>query len=446
MDSEKWLEAVRANFPALNRQRNGKPPVYLDNACTSLVPIPVIDALNSYYQEFPACGGERGRYWFSEEIASRIEGDPDGGIKGSRQVIQEFINAGSANEIIFTLNTSHAINTVALGFRFRPGDVVLLADKEHNSNLVPWLRLQKAGLIKVARLDSREDDFDLDGLKQALEGNRVRLVSLAYTSNLTGYTVPAREIIELAHGYGAKVLLDGAQTVPHRPVDVRGLDVDFLAFSLHKMCGPKGVGVLYGKQELLGQAPHEEDDPADAIEPAVLGGGTVGDTTYDSYDLLEPPHRFEAGIQNYAGQLAAGAAVSYLQQVGMDRIKAQENRLNSFLTGQLLGRYGDTGWFRILGPQDTERRGGILSFEVKRPNAVGIAEELDARNNIMIRDGAFCVHSYLNKKFGTSWTQPGLPSEHRMVYRVSVYFYNTIDECQLFLDTLDEIFRERSYI
>jgi cysteine desulfurase/selenocysteine lyase len=257
---------------------------------------------------------------------------------------------------------------------------------------------------------------------------------MAYTSNSTGYTVPAKEIVKLAHTYGAKVLLDGAQTVPHHTVNVQDMDVDFLAFSMHKMCGPRGVGVLYGKKELLGHMPHEEDRNADIIEPAMLGGGTVSDTTYQSYSLLEPPERFETGIQNYPGQIASGAAIKYLQQIGMERITAQENRLNSFLTAELINRYGSTGWFKILGPRDAAQRGGILTFELKRPNAVGIA------------DGVFCAHAYFNEQFGRGWTRPRSHSEHRMVYRVSLYFYNTNEECRIFLEALDEIFKERSYI
>jgi cysteine desulfurase/selenocysteine lyase len=178
----------------------------------------------------------------------------------------------------------------------------------------------------------------------------------------------------------------------------------------------------------------------------MLGGGTVGDTTYQSYSLLDPPERFEAGIQNYPGQIGAGTAVNYLQQVGMDRITAHETMLNKFMTGELLNRYGSTGWFRIIGPQDATKRGSILTFEVQRPNAVGMAEELSDKNNIMIRDGVFCAHSYFNDKFGVGWSSPRSHSEHRMVYRASFYFYNTIEECRSFLDTLDEIFRERSYI
>jgi len=446
VNSGESLETYRADFPSLKMRRNGKPPIYLDNACTTLVPRPVIEALNEYYEEYPSCNGGRSRHWFANEVTSRIEGNADRGIKGSRQIIAEFINAGSEKEIIFTLNTSHGINTVALGFKFRPGDVVLLTDREHNSNLIPWLKLQKSGLIKVEEIMSIHDVFDLRALEYKLKNNRVRLISMAYTSNATGYTIPAKDIIKLAHKYGAKVLLDGAQTVPHKTVDVRDLDVDFLAFSIHKMCGPRGVGVLYGKKELLGQSLHEEDDTGDVIEPVFLGGGTVVDTTHQSYSLIEPPERFEAGIQNYPGQIASGVAIQYLQQVGMDKITAHEQMLNIFLTEQLMNHYESTGWFRIIGPRDAAQRGGILTFEVKRPNAVGISEELNGKNNIMIRDGVFCAHSYFNELFGQDWARPRSHSEHRMVYRVSFYFYNTIEECRIFLETLNEIFKERSYI
>lgn len=447
LETEKWVEKIRKDFPSLQNKRNGKPPIYLDSACTTLVPQSVIDAMNEYYQGFPGCAGVRSRHWFAQEVNDRIEGNEEKGVKGSRQLIKEFINARSEKEIIFTQNTSHAINIVALGFKFKPGNVVLLTDKEHSSNLLPWLRLQKKGIIKVEHVDSSDKEtFNLEDFKQKLEKNKVALVSMAYTSNLTGYTIPAEEIIKLAHAHGAKVLLDAAQTASHRKIDVQNLDVDFLALSIHKMCGPRGVGVLYGKQEYLGQQLHEEDEASDAIEPVLLGGGTVGDTTYNSYSLLEPPERFEVGIQNYPGQIAAGTAVIYLSQVGMDRINGQMNSLNNILTQELLKRYGDTGWFRILGPQDANQRAGILAFEVKRPNAVGIAEELSDRNNIMIRDGAFCVHSYLNYKYGEGWLRPKLPSEHRMIYRVSLYFYNTLEECRVFLDTLHAVFKERSYI
>jgi cysteine desulfurase/selenocysteine lyase len=439
------LESTREDFPALRRRRNGNPPIYFDNACTTLVPSQVVEAITEYYNDYPACGERRSRYWFAEDVTSRIEGDVNKGIKGSRQTIREFINAESDREIIFTSNTSHAINMVALGFNLQPRDHVLLTDREHNSNLIPWLRLRRRVSIKIDYVESNQDrSFDFAALTEKLESGKVRLVSMAYTSNLTGYTIPAKDIIKIAHKYGARVLLDAAQTVPHRAVDVQDLDVDFLAFSIHKMCGPRGVGVLYGKEELLGHRPHEDDETG-VIEPSMVGGGTIRDATYDSYSLLEPPERFEVGVQNYSGQIAAGAAVKYLLQVGMSRIGSHECQLNSYLTEQLLNRYGEKGWFRILGPREAAHRGGILTFEVKRPNCVGIAAELDEKSNVMIREGAFCVHSYLNKEFGQGWAEPRLPSEHRMLYRVSLYFYNTIEECRTFLETLDKIFEERSY-
>ncbi len=447
MDNQPSLEIFRGDFPSLNQTRNDMPPVYLDNACTTLVPRQVIEAQDEYYINFPACGGRRSHHWFAEEVTTRIEGDLEKGIKGSRQAIAEFINAGSANEIIFTLNTTHAINTVALGIKFRPGDVVLLTDREHNSNLLPWLRLQKMGAIKIEYIAADKDGtIDLEKIREQFKTHQVRLVSIAWTSNITGVTLPAKEIVALAHQYGALVLLDGAQTIPHQKIDVRDLDVDFLAFSLHKMCGPRGVGVLYAKKDLLGSGSEEWGAGENRLEPAFLGGGTVDDSSYKSYRLLEGPERFEAGIQNYAGLVASKATVDYLQNVGMERICAHEETLNEYLTSRLLARYAENGWFHIIGPAEARQRAGILTFEVHRPNAVGIASELDQRRNIMIRDGVFCVHSYFNAAFGPGWLHPLSHREHRMIYRVSLYFYNTLAECDVFLDTLDEIFRERSYI
>ena len=440
------IEKYRADFPSLGKHRNGKPPVYFDNACTTLVPQAVIDAQTAYYTDYPGCGGARSRHWFSREVQARMAGDAESGIIGARQIIQDFINAASEKEIIFTQNTSHAINLVALGFEFLPGDRVLVTDREHNSNLVPWLRRQKKGEVEVDVLFSPPDGpFDLDRLEEKLKTGKIKLVSFGFTSNLTGYTLPAKKIIDLSHQYGAKVLLDGAQTVPHQKVDVQALDVDFLAFSIHKMCGPRGVGVLYGKKSLL------ETDLADptadpAMAPVILGGGTVHDSTYEDFRLLGAPDAYEAGIQNYPGLIASGAAVTYLEQIGMGRIAEHEIMLNRFLTRELLADYGDTGWFTILGPGDTALRGGILSFEIKRPNAVGLAREMDAKNNIMVRDGLFCVHSYLNHLYGRGWTRPQMPSEQKMVYRVSLYLYNTLAECRLFLRTLNRILKNRSYI
>lgn len=430
------LQITRNDFPALEQRRNGRPPVYFDNACTTLVPRDVIGTINEYYACFPSCGGRRSHHWFAEEVTRRVD--------ASRRSLAGFIHAASEQEIVFASNTTQAINMVALGFSFRPGDVVLLSDREHNSNLLPWLRLQEAGAIRVKCATVQQaGGVDLDAFEAHFKREQVRLVSLAYTSNVTGETLPAAEMIAIAHRYGARVLLDAAQTAPHRLVDVAELDADFLAFSLHKMCGPRGAGVLYAKAELLDG---RSGGATDVIEPVILGGGTVDDTTYGSYRLLAAPERFEAGIPDYPGLAAAGTAVEYLQRIGMDRIAAHEERLNTYLTEALLERYGGEGWFNLIGPEDAGRRGGILTFEVHRPNAVGIAAALDAKSNVMIRDGVFCAHSYFNDRFGPNWTHPRSHREHRMVYRVSLYFYNTLEECDIFLETLDEIFRERSYV
>ncbi len=441
------IEECRKDFPSLERRRKDKPPVYFDNACTTLVPRQVVDSIIEYYSEYPSCSGRRSRHWFAEEVAERIEGNQKKGIRGSRRIIADFINAASEKEIVFTLNATYAVNLAALGFKFKSGDVVLLTDKEHNSNLLPWLRLQKEGLIKVEYVGTDDsDEFDLSVFERKMKNDRVRFVSMAYTSNVTGCSIPAGEIIKIAHQYGAAVMLDAAQAVPRRKIDVRELNVDFMVFSMHKMCGPRGVGVLYGKKKLLGNNFNGENEENHVIEPAILGGGTVADATYQSYNILSSPECFEAGIQNYPAQIASGKAVQYLQEIGMERISTREIQLNSFLTGELMDRYGNKEWFRILGPWNAARRGGILTFEVKRPNAVRIAEELSNKNNIMIRDGAFCAHSYFNKQFGQGWSFPKSHNEHRMTYRVSFYFYNTIEECRIFIETLDEIFRERSYI
>ncbi|MFA5316181.1 MAG: aminotransferase class V-fold PLP-dependent enzyme, partial [Dehalococcoidales bacterium] len=279
---ENQLHWTRDDFPALRNQHNNQPPIYFDNACNTLVPNEVIEAVREYYTDFPACGGSRSQHRFAKEVNDRIEGNVGRGMSGSRRLIKEFINAGSEREIVFTFNSSHGINVVALGMRFKAGDVVVLTDKEHNSNLIPWLRLQKQGLIRTEYVESTRDGiFDLDAFEKKLKSHRVRLVSMAYTSNLTGYTLPAKEIVAVAHRYGASVLLDGAQTVPHQVVDVRDLDVDFLVFSMHKMCGPRGVGVLYGKERYLGGRLHEEEETDDVIMPIMLGGETIIDTNYE---------------------------------------------------------------------------------------------------------------------------------------------------------------------
>ena len=244
------IDRIREDFPMLKQLHNGRPQIYFDSACTTLVSIQVIEAMNECYYGFPTCAGDRSSFWLSDIITRKIEGKTGSGTQGARQKLQTFINTRSSKEIVFTANTSHAINIVALGFPFTPGDRVLITDKEHNSNLLPWLHLQKKGLIEVVRVNTNNHGaFDMHEFKHQLENGRIRLVSMGYTSNLTGDSIPARKVIQLAHQYGAM------------------------------------------------------------LESALLGGGTVSDATYTSYSLLDQPERFEVGVQNYPGQIAAGTAV-----------------------------------------------------------------------------------------------------------------------------------------
>lgn len=405
---------IRKDFPCLVEERNGMPPVYFDNACMTLKPLPVISAINEYYHKFPACGGERSSHWFSNMVDERVE--------NAREAIRRFINAKSTKEIIFTKNTTEAINLLAYSFRFKKRDVVLTTDKEHNSNLCPWKMLEEKGLIKHGVvLGNPDNTFNIARLKESLSED-VRLIAMVHTSNLDGYTIPAKEIIGLSHNNGSLVMLDASQSVPHRKMDVQGLDVDFLAFSIHKMLGPS-LGVLYGKEELLRE-----------LKPFLVGGDTVVDTFLDKPPIyLEPPHKFEAGLQDYSGIIGGGVACNYLSSIGFENIEKQESDLNEFLTRHIL-RYDD---IEIIGPSDAKKRGGILTILIKRLGIGDISERLDKKGNIMTRSGTFCVNSWFNaRKINRSLT----------ALRVSLYFYNTKEECEIFLKAFEEIMDEtRSY-
>lgn len=444
---------IRKDFPALQQERNGKPLIYFDNACMTLKPAQMIAALNRYYYNFPACGGHgRSAHWFARRVNWEIEWPKHGArdeecadveIEGSREKIRKLINAKHREEIVFTKNTTESINLVARCFAFSKGAVVLTTDREHNSNLCPWKELEKRGVVRHLAVPSREDNtFDLEVFERMVKEGNVQLVSVVYTSNLDGYTIPAGEIIKLAHEHGAKVMLDAAQTVPHKSVDVQELDVDFLAFSIHKMCGPTGMGVLYGKFRLL-------NDPA--FGPFIVGGDTVRDTFLDKPpEYLVSPCKFEAGLQNYAGMIGTGAAVDYLLRLGPENIARHEVELTTFLF-EGLAEFGDE--LDIIGPNDPALRGGITTLWFKRRGVPSLAREdfmkrtghlwdmclppqenisgvpalLNGWSNIMVRGGEFCVHSWFNEK-------PN--ARERETVRVSLFAYNTKEECRVFLETL----------
>lgn len=395
------IEKIRQDFPVLAKP---KPPIYFDNACVTLKPKQVIAAINRYYNEFPACGG-RSLHRMGRMVTEEVE--------KARVAVQKFFGAKNPKEIVFTKNTTEGINLVAHSLGLKAGDTVLTTDKEHNSNLLPWQVLAKEKGIRHIIVPSRPDNtFDLLAFAKALENKNVKLVSMVHTSNLDGVTIPAKEIIEHAHDAGALVLLDAAQSAPHREIDVRKLDVDFLACSGHKMLGPSGTGILYGKYHLLEQ-----------LSPFMVGGDTVIDTTYTSATMEKPPERFEAGLQDYAGIIGLAEAARYLSAVGLKNIAAHEVELNKRITEGTKNVAG----LKIIGPVDPALRSGIFSFNIAGMDPHDIAMLLDRSANIAIRSGAHCVHSWFNAH--------GIKGSAR----ASMYLYNTPAECDMFVSELAKI-------
>jgi cysteine desulfurase/selenocysteine lyase len=351
----------------------------------SLKPIQVINKINQYYNEFPACG-ERSMHKLGQKVTEEVE--------NTRRIIKKFLNANSEKEIIFTKNTTESINLVANSFDFKK---VLITDREHNSNFLPWTK------HNYEILPSNQDFiFNLDLFKEKVK--EFDLISFVYTSNLDGYTLPVKEIIKIAHENNAKVLLDAAQAAPHKEINVKKLDVDFLAFSGHKMLGPTGTGVLYIKKELI------ED-----LKPFILGGGTVYDATYSNYKLEGPPQRFEAGLQNYAGIIGLGEAAKYLMRIGLNEIEKHEIELTKLINKEGLQQIGYKS--------DT----GIFSFTIPNLDVHEIATLLSESKNIMIRSGAHCMHSWFNKH--------GLKGSAR----ISFYLYNTKEEVEILNEELEKI-------
>ena len=397
------ISDYRIDFPILNPQKNDNQVIYLDTACQSLRPRQVIEAMDRYYTKYPACSG-RSNHQLAAAVTRMVD--------EARQQVARFLGASRMEEIIFTRNTTEGINLVANAFDFNPGDTVLISGKEHNSNLIPWQMLVKRRGIHLKILHPLADgSFDLNGFEQALSGG-VKLVSFGYTSNLDGVTLPAEQIIKLAHKRGALVMLDAAQAAPHRKINVRALDVDFLALSGHKILGPSGTGVLYGKYKLL-----------DAMNPFMVGGDTVASSTYETCEFLPVPEKYEAGLQDYAGIIGLGEAARYLQSVGFDAIQKQELLLNKIMTEGTRDMQG----LQLIGPADPALRGGIFTFYVDGIDSHRIALMLDQMANICVRSGQHCVHSWFNAK--------GLKGS----VRASAYFYNTQEEVQLFVENLKKI-------
>ena len=397
------VKKLRSDFPILQKEINGKKIVYLDSACMSLRPKQVIDKINEYYNEYPGCAGRS-----VHKIATKVTMAMD----EARIKVQNFIHAKEKDEIIFNRNTTEGLNMVAHGLPWKKGDRILITDHEHNSNLIPWLVLQEKKGIKLDVVPSNPDNtFNLNTFENLLNSD-VKLVSMAHITNLDGHTIPAHEIIKLAHEYDALVMLDGAQSAPHMAIDVQKLDVDYFTFSAHKMCGPAGIGVLYGKYSLL------EDVP-----PLIAGGSTVKNATYTTAEFLPPPDKFEGGLLDYAGIMGMGAAADYLQNIGLNEIEQHNIKLNQIMTNAL-SNYEE---ITILGPQDPKQRGCTFSFNIKNVDCHDVALILDEVGNIMIRSGMHCVHAWFNhhKINGSA--------------RAAIYLYNTEGEVKFFCEKVEEI-------
>ena len=403
--SQSEVRKIRGDFPILSRRINGKRVVYFDNACMSLRPTAVVEALNAYYLEYSGCHG-RGDHHFGAATTRAYA--------AARESVRQYIGARRSSEILFVRNTTEGINIVANVLPFKPGDAVLCSDIEHNSNLLPWQVLrQKKGVEHRIFPTAPDTTFDWDSFRRKLDG-RVKLVAIPHTSNLSGVTFPVKDIVQEAHRAGALVLVDAAQGMLYRDIDVQELDADFLAFSGHKMLGPTGSGVLYVRESLLKTLPC-----------FLVGGETVVDTTYTDFTLGDPPDRFEAGLQDYAGAIGLAAAIGYLDSVGGPAIRKQVHELNSLATEELSKTKGIT----LIGPRDSGRRTGILNFCVEGMDPADVAYLFNQGANIMTRSGKHCVHSWYNAR--------GLSGS----VRASFSFYNTPEEVEFFVWTLRDIIR-----
>ena len=395
IDSEK----IRADFPILTREVNGQPLVYFDNAATSQTPQQVIDVIVDYYSRYNA-NIHRGVHRLSQEATDAYE--------MARQTIQTHFNAAKAHEIILTSGTTHAINIVASGYTalLKEGDELVVSAMEHHSNIVPWQMLcEKTGaLLRVIPM-TQLGTLDMDAY-DALLTKQTKLVFVNHVSNALGTVNPIDEIISKAHAVGAKVLIDGAQAAPHIKADVQALDVDFYVTSAHKLCGPTGVGMLYGKQDLLNVLP-----------PYQGGGEMIAEVTFEKTTYADLPHKFEAGTPNIAGGIAFGAALDYMNGIGFKAIAAFENELLVYATNALEQIEG----VQIYGqaPEKT----AVLSFNVKGIHPYDLGSILD-QMGIAVRTGHHCAQPIMD-----FYQIPG-------TVRASFSFYNTKEEIDRMLVAL----------
>jgi cysteine desulfurase/selenocysteine lyase len=386
------LDKIRSDFPIL------KDVIYMDSASTSLTPEPVLETMLKYYREYNANVG-RGVHRLSQMAQQRYN--------DAHKKVASFIGA-KEGDLIFTRNTTESINMVSRGLRWRRGDKVVTTLAEHHSNFLPWLRLRKDGVdLEVVKPD-RNGSFDVSDFERAIDA-KTRLVAVAHITNVLGTVLPVKEISEICLDKGAMLLVDGAQSVPHMPTNVKNLGCDFLCFSGHKMLGPKGTGVLWTRRE---------------IEPLLVGGGMVEDVSAEGFKIKKGYEGFEAGTPHISGGIGLGRAADYLVEAGMDEVEAHEGKL----ANRLLDGLREIGGVDVYGLQNTKDRSGIVSFTVRGLAPHDVALMLDHASNIMVRSGHHCcipLMRHLGLKEGT--------------VRVSLYLYNTKEEIDLLLGTAEDI-------
>ncbi|BAU08218.1 cysteine desulfurase [Fischerella major NIES-592] len=400
-------DKVRLDFPILHQEVNGKPLVYFDNAATSQKPLFVLDTLRDYYEQYNA-NVHRGVHTLSAKATEAYE--------AARDKVTAFVNAASRQEIVFTRNATEAINLVAYSWgmnNLQPGDEIILSVMEHHSNIVPWqfVAAKTGAVLKFVEL-TPEETLDLEHFQKLLS-DKTKLVSVVHVSNTLGCINPVAEICTLAHKYGAKVLIDACQSVPHMPVDVQQIGCDWLVASGHKMCAPTGIGILYGKLELL-----------QAMPPFLGGGEMIAEVFLDHSTYADLPHKFEAGTPAIGEAIALGAAVDYLTKIGMDKIHTYEAELTAYLFQQL----EKIPQIRIYGPKPNtqgEGRAALAAFTAAEVHANDLSTLLDTEG-IAIRSGHHCtqpLHRYLK-----------IPA----TARASLSFYNTREEIDVFIKALKE--------
>ena len=385
------IQKIRSDFPILQREVNGQPLVYFDNAATSQTPQQVIDVIVDYYSQYNA-NIHRGVHSLSQEATDAYE--------QARQKVQQHFNAAKLHEIILTSGTTHSINIIASGYAqiLKAGDELVVSAMEHHSNIVPWQMLcEKTGAVLKVIPMTQQGTLEMEAFESLLNAH-TKLVFVNHVSNALGTVNPIEEIIAKAHAVGAKVLIDGAQAAPHIKADVQALDLDYYVTSAHKLCGPTGVGMLYGKEELLHLLP-----------PYQGGGEMIAEVTFEKTTYADLPHKFEAGTPNIAGGIAFGAALDYMNSIGFDAIAAYEQELLDYATAQLKAIEG----VQIYG--EAEDKTAVISFNVKGIHPYDIGSILD-KMGIAVRTGHHCAQPIMDY-----YQIPG-------TVRASFSFYNTKEE------------------